>query len=228
MASDKNGQDQQPLILIVDDLPGNLKILAGILKEQGFRIAVADSGAQTLNVVKTRPPDLILLDIMMPEMDGFEVCKRLKKDENAKDIPVIFLTALTEVENMVKGFELGAVDYVTKPFNVNELLSRVNNHLQLRKAQNQVVELEQHNAVLAMAITASHELNQPLTVLAGNFELFRATLTGMTLSDKQINYLTRIQSSILQVQELLQKFSDPGSISFENYVGTTKMARLDP
>lgn len=227
MTEEKESLEQKPLILLVDDMPRNLKILAGILQKEGYHIAVADSGKKALDMVEKRQPDLILLDIMMPEMDGYEVCQRLKQSLNHKDIPVIFLTALADIKNIVLGFEAGAVDYVTKPFNISELLSRVTNHLKLRQAQKQVVELEQKNAVLAMAVTASHELNQPLTVLAGNFELFRTSLTGIDLNEKQINYLSRIQNAILQVKDLLNKFTNPGTISFQDYVGQTKMAKID-
>ncbi len=116
-------------ILIVDDAPANIQTLAGILKEKGYQISVATNGRQALEVVARVAPDLILLDVMMPEMDGFETCRRLKASEQWRQIPVIFLTAKTEVTDLVQGFELGAVDYVAKPFNAHELLARVSTHL---------------------------------------------------------------------------------------------------
>ncbi|MFO1461783.1 MAG: adenylate/guanylate cyclase domain-containing protein [Verrucomicrobiota bacterium] len=116
-------------ILVVDDTPANIQTLAAILKEQGYQLSVATNGRQALEVVARVRPDLILLDVMMPEMDGFEACRRLKETLVWRDIPVIFLTAKTETADLVKGFELGAVDYVGKPFNAHELLARVNTHL---------------------------------------------------------------------------------------------------
>jgi class 3 adenylate cyclase len=116
-------------ILIVDDAPANLQALAGTLKEKGYQISVATNGRQALEVAGRVRPDLILLDVVMPEMDGFEACRRLKASEATRDIPVIFLTARTETADIVKGFELGALDYVPKPFNAPELLARVNTHL---------------------------------------------------------------------------------------------------
>jgi class 3 adenylate cyclase len=116
-------------ILVVDDTPANIQTLAAILKEQGYQLSVATNGRQALEVVARVRPDLILLDVMMPEMDGFEACRRLKETPEWRDIPVIFLTAKTETADLVKGFELGAVDYVGKPFNAHELLARVNTHL---------------------------------------------------------------------------------------------------
>jgi adenylate cyclase len=124
-------------ILVVDDTPANIQAVAGILKGRGYQLSVATSGKQALDAVEKMRPDLILLDVMMPEMDGFETCQRIKSAEASRDIPIIFLTAKTETADLVKGFEIGAVDYVGKPFNAHELLARVNTHLtvdQLRRS----------------------------------------------------------------------------------------------
>jgi len=116
-------------ILVVDDTPSNIQTLAAILKQKGYQISVATNGRQALEVLARVRPDLILLDVMMPEMDGFETCARIKESAEWRDIPIIFLTSKTETEDIVHGFELGALDYVTKPFNTYELLARVNTHL---------------------------------------------------------------------------------------------------
>ena len=127
---------KKPLVLIVDDVPKNLQLLATILKEEDqYDIAVASSGAKALKFVENVHPDLILLDVMMPEMDGFEVCRILKASETHKDIPVIFLTAKAGIKNIVEGFRAGGVDYVTKPFNGTELLVRLNTHIQLKQSR---------------------------------------------------------------------------------------------
>jgi adenylate cyclase len=118
-------------ILIVDDTPANIQTLAAVLQQKGYAISVATNGKQALDVLGKLRPDLILLDVMMPEMDGFETCDRIKKSPDWRDIPIIFLTAKTETTDIVKGFELGAVDYVAKPFNSHELLARVNTHLMI-------------------------------------------------------------------------------------------------
>jgi class 3 adenylate cyclase len=138
-------------VLVVDDTPANIQVLSSTLKDKGYQISVATSGPQALSAVGRLQPDLILLDVMMPEMDGFETCRRLKESDLTRDIPVIFLTARTETADIVRGFEAGAVDYVAKPFNAWELLARVNTHLtvdQLRRS------LAAKNAELARA----HEL----------------------------------------------------------------------
>jgi PAS domain S-box-containing protein len=119
-------------ILVVDDLLKNIQVVGKILRDQGFLVSVAQSGKDALTIVKKNLPDLILLDIMMPEMDGFETCKHLKSDEHSKNIPVIFLSALSETKDKVKGFKIGAVDYVTKPIETEELLSRIDLHLTVK------------------------------------------------------------------------------------------------
>ncbi len=120
-------------ILIVDDTRANVNVLSDTLGEQGYEIFVALSGEMALKVLKKANPDLILLDIMMPGMDGYDVCKEIKSDEETKDIPIIFLTAKTEKEDIVKGFKLGAIDYVTKPFQHEELIARVETQIRIKK-----------------------------------------------------------------------------------------------
>ncbi|CAN5671642.1 response regulator [soil metagenome] len=125
----------QRLILIVDDLPENLQVLAGNLKGEGYEILAANNGPRALALVRNRKPDIILLDIMMPDMDGFTVCQKLKEDPETADIPVIFITARTDTKDLLQGFEMGAVDYVTKPFKTPELLARVRTHLELKHSR---------------------------------------------------------------------------------------------
>src|SRR5690242_5614962 len=138
-------------ILVVDDTPANIQALAGTLKAKGYQISVATNGRQALDVLVRVQPDLILLDVMMHEMDGFETCRRIKASEAWREIPIIFLTAKTEVADIVQGFELGAVDYVAKPFNGHELLARVSTHLTMDELRRSLAE---KNIQLARA----HEL----------------------------------------------------------------------
>lgn len=122
-------------ILVVDDTPENVRLLLGILAEHGYKVRPATDGAFALQSVWTTPPDLILLDVKMPGMDGYEVCRQLKADERSREIPIIFLSALGNVEDKVKGFTVGGVDYITKPFQAEEVLARVSTHLALRHLQ---------------------------------------------------------------------------------------------
>ncbi|TDO85269.1 response regulator receiver modulated diguanylate cyclase [Halanaerobium saccharolyticum] len=132
-------------ILIVDDSKLNIQVLSDILKEKSYRIALARSGIMALEFVNMKKPDLILLDIMMPEIDGFEVCRRLKADPETKGIPIIFISGLDKSEDIVKGFKAGAVDYIVKPFQKEVVLARVNTHLKLNETQR---KLEKTNAEL--------------------------------------------------------------------------------
>ncbi len=127
-------------VLVVDDTPKNIQLLLTILSRKTYEIHVANNGIQALRKAQMVIPDLILLDVMMPEMDGFETCRQLKSNPDTENIPVIFLTARTETEDIVKGFELGAVDYITKPFNSAELLARVHTHLELKRKENIIHE----------------------------------------------------------------------------------------
>ena len=220
-------QEQKPSVLVVDDVAKNIQVLVNILREQQYRISVADSGKKALEMMDRFIPDLILLDIMMPGTDGFQVCEELKASEKTKDVPVIFLTARTETEDVVKGFQLGAVDYVTKPFNKAELLARVHTHLELKRTREEIIQLEKKNAVLAAAVTANHEINQPLTVLQGNFDLLRQSLEQQDLTDKQQRFLARIQESMEKIAAILKKFADSTSIRFEDYLEGRKMVVFD-
>ena len=138
--------DQPANILVVDDTPANLQVLAGMLKDRGYKVRPVPSGKLALLAAERNPPDLILLDINMPEMNGYEVCEYLKADTKLKGIPVIFISALTEQLDKVKAFAIGGVDYLTKPFQMEELHARVETHLKLRRLQ---LELEEANARLA-------------------------------------------------------------------------------
>src|SRR5690348_5122326 len=137
-----------PSVLVVDDTPANLHLLAQMLKEQGYRVRPVPSGKLALQAAQRDPPDLILLDINMPEMNGYEVCERLKANDKLKGIPIIFISALTEPLDKVKAFEIGGVDYLTKPFQMEELHARVETHLKLRRLQ---IDLEEYSRNLEQA-----------------------------------------------------------------------------
>jgi phosphoserine phosphatase RsbU/P len=127
-------------ILVVDDQPANLKVLFSFLKTHEFQIRVADNGEKALRVLENEQPDLILLDVLIPGMNGFEICKQIKENKDTANIPVIFMTALNSVEDKMTGFEAGGVDYITKPFQQVEVLARVNTHVTLRRRE---LELKQ-------------------------------------------------------------------------------------
>jgi DNA-binding response OmpR family regulator len=161
-------------ILVVDDTPTSLKLLTGTLEAKGYQVRAANSGELALASVALLPPELILLDIRMPEMDGFEVCRRLKSREESRDIPIIFISALTDVEDRVEGFRCGAVDFISKPFQREELLARVSTHLELRRLHSalkeQTVELQQANKQLQNEISERKAIEEELAVKVSQLE----------------------------------------------------------
>ncbi len=156
-------------ILLVDDKPENLDVLIVHLGQFGFRLLVARSGEEAFRRIKQVRPDIILLDIMMPGIDGFETCRRLKANEDTKEIPVIFMTALSNTNDKVKGFELGAVDYVTKPFQPKEVLARIKTQLTIQKLQRELnktivrrSKIEMEDLRFSITRTMPHEFRTPL------------------------------------------------------------------
>lgn len=128
-------------ILAVDDTPASLRLLTDILKTEGYEVRSAISGELALRAATSNPPELVLLDIRMPGMDGFEVCRHLKAQPETRDVPIIFVSAMSETSEKVQGFNLGAVDFVTKPYQREELLARVHTHLELNRLNNHLEEL---------------------------------------------------------------------------------------
>ncbi|KAF3889772.1 MULTISPECIES: sensor histidine kinase [Nostocales] len=176
-------------ILVVDDNPTNIQVLFDILSEIGYRVAIAKSGEAALQRVQSYHPDLILLDVMMPGIDGFETCTRLKADSATKDIPIVFMTALSDSVDKVKGLSLGAVDYITKPIQHEEALARIRVHLQLsesqkslqqhatklsealdnlKQAQMHLVQSEKMSSLGQMMAGIAHEINNPITFIYSN------------------------------------------------------------
>jgi two-component system sensor histidine kinase/response regulator len=199
--------NKQSLVLVVDDNLQNLKVLGNTLKENGLSSGIAKNGVGALAFVKKKLPDLILLDVMMPEMDGFEVCKQLKQDVATKDIPIIFLTAKNKIENIIEGFELGAVDYVTKPFNTKELIKRVNTHLELKTARDTIFlqkeELRQANAAKDKFFSIiSHDLNNLFNVLISFSSLLTIPNEHLSTNQKD-NFLQHMLKASKKGHELL-------------------------
>ena len=163
-------QNQGSDVLVVDDTRENLRLLIRILAESGYKVRPVTNGRMAVTAAQIVPPDLILLDIMMPDMDGFEVCTALKKDERTRDIPIIFISALDEISDKVRAFDEGGVDYITKPFEAGEVLARVNTHLTIRNLQKtlqiQNNQLQEKNRELQQALNSVNTLSGLLPICA--------------------------------------------------------------
>ena len=207
---------RKPIILIVDDVPKNVQILGTLLKKIECDLAVALNGEQALNIVARVIPDLILLDIMMPGMDGHEVCRRLKMQEETKNIPIIFLSAKAEAEDIMAGYELGAVDYLTKPFIASELLSRVRTHLALKKVkENLEEEIGSKNKFFSII---SHDLKGSLGIILSFVQLLQNNRETLSVGETN-ELLGDIESTSRNTLDLLENLlewakSQTGRINF--------------
>jgi DNA-binding response OmpR family regulator/DNA-binding CsgD family transcriptional regulator len=203
-------------ILIVDDMPKNIQAAAAILSRYGYQTAFDEDGESALQHTKSVKFDLILLDILMPKLDGYEVCRLLKADPQTAGIPVIFLTARTDTESIVKGFELGASDYVTKPFNESELLARVKTHLELKQHRDHLEQMvkDRTRALGVMLevreeISAAHEEKIRANIFSRIFPMLE-TLRGTLNTPRQKECLDIIESAVGEIlSEFSQKLAAP-------------------
>jgi len=200
-------------ILIVDDIPKNIELAANILKTKNYNITYAKNGPSAIDKVKSIDFDLILLDVMMPGMDGFEVCEVLKRDPKTRSIPVIFLTAKSETGNVVKGFELGAVDYVTKPFKTEELLARVNNHIGIKtkleekeRIENELnrVQKEQESFLSEMVQQQQSGDAEEKRSLADQLDAAKKIEKELELKSEEIRNVTLFYELRSQLDKLIQ------------------------
>lgn len=198
-------EDSQFSLLVVDDTPDNLRLLKTLLGSQGYDVRLAPSGAMAIDFARENPPDLILLDVLMPEMSGFQVCETLKQDGRTRDIPVIFLSALSETEEKVRGFKLGAFDFITKPFQGEEVLARVRTQLSILCLQR---ELRQKNAQLERRASELVETRERLVQAA--HVAGRAEIASTVLHDLG----NALNSMFIGAERLCETCSDTHMIEF--------------
>lgn len=208
-------QQISPTILIVDDNSNNVKIIAITLRAFNYKLVIATNGQSAIDMVEKTRPDLVLMDVMMPGMDGYETCERIKAKKGNENIPIIFLTALSEKANIIRGFEAGGVDYITKPFNKEELISRVKTHLELKFTRDELQKnsnyLQSLNAVKdRMFSVIGHDLRSPLGSVKMTLEYLSETIEETSTEE--------LKSTI----DLLQKTTDEVFSLLENLLGWAK------
>lgn len=199
-------------ILIVDDNLKNLQVTGKVLQDEGYLISIAPNGKQALELLKTTRPDIILLDVMMPEMDGLEVCRIIKLNEQLADIPILFLTAKNQTEDMVKGFQAGGLDYVTKPFHREELLVRVKNHLELANSRRKIVEMNKNRDKLYSII--AHDIKSPLSGITLTIGAIRSNIVTPG-SDDYNEMLAFLEKSTTETVTLLNNLLSWAKIQSE-------------
>ncbi|WP_425058412.1 Sensor histidine kinase RcsC [Sporomusa carbonis] len=196
-----------PEILLVDDTPEHIESAVSVLRDNNFKVRIATKGSTALKLLNQRQPDLILLDVYMPEMDGFEICKIIKNDSNYHSIPIIFLTSSNDEDSIKKGFELGAQDYVVKPFNISELLARVHTHIKLKQ---QTESLLQANRELdSFCYSVSHDLKAPLLSISKLTEYLAADYSDKLDSDGRelIANIQEKSKEVINIIDHLLEFS---------------------
>ena len=187
-------------ILIVDDNPTNLQVMLRLLSDSGRRVLIAEDGPSAIEQIAHVPPDLILLDVMMPVLDGFETCRRIKACPGMKDIPILFLTARSEISDKLKGFAAGGVDYITKPIQKEEVIARVETHLTILRQQRQLQSmLEQRQRFMRIA---AHDLRNLLTVISGFAQLGCLTKDA----EKMSKSFGRIENASQNMKAIIEDF----------------------
>lgn len=210
---DQENQRKTPTVLIVDDNPNNIKIVALILRSLKYKIVIATNGEQAIEMVEQTRPDIILLDVMMPKIDGFETCRIIKKDSKNENIPVIFITALNDTDSLVEGFKAGGVDYITKPFNKEELISRVKTHLDLKQTQDELRKTTQH-------LTELNALKDKMFSVIGHD--LRSPLSSVKMTLEFLSFMTEENPELAENINIMQKTTDEVFGLLDNLLGWAK------
>ncbi len=240
-----------PTILIVDDTPTNLRVLFDLLQSQNYRVATANDGETALSRLDVFLPDLILLDVMMPGIDGFETCQRIKANEVTQDIPIIFMTALSDTADKVKGLNLGAVDYITKPLQHEEVLARIRIQIQikqlnqklalriaerdqslqdLKKAQARLIQSEKMSSLGQLVAGIAHEVNNPINFIHGNMchveEYCKSLVTMIQLYQKEFPQATPAIQQQAEALEIDYVCDDVAKLTGSMRAGTERVSQL--
>lgn len=213
-------------ILIIDDDPIVRRLLSIILAKanEDYHVRAAESLTRALTLMEEEMPDIIVLDVMMPDANGFEICEKFKSDEKYKNIPILFNTSLDRTEDMVKGFRAGADDYITKPINADEVRARVKVHLRIKKAEAERLEAENMRTLNNMVVTLNHNMNQPMMAA---YTYINASLESLDKNDKNRKNYGKVKEELDRLNVILRKIQSLDKVERTEYVGGTEMLELD-
>ncbi len=215
-------------ILVIDDLPENVYMLQDRLEHEGYEVITAYDGKSGIEKARSELPDLILLDIMMPDITGIEVCKTLVADKETSGIPIILVTAKVGVDDTKEGLEAGAFDYIKKPFNRIELIARVKSALRLSEANKLILEAEKKNTFIATVVTANHKIKQPLTLLSLSSVAIKRELGKEEISrEALIGRLKYIETAIKEITDVLDKLNAIKDPVIADYTNSVKMINVE-
>ena len=215
-------------ILVIDDLPENVFMLQDRLEHEGYEVITAYDGKSGIEKVRSERPDLILLDVMMPDITGIEVCKILVADKETAGIPIILVTAKSGADDTKEGLEAGAFDYIKKPFNRIELVARVKSALKLSDANKLILDAEKKNTFVATVVTANHKIKQPLTLLSLSSSAIKRELGKDEISrESLLGRLKYIDIAIKEISEVLDKLDSIKDPVITDYTNSVKMINVD-
>lgn len=215
-------------ILVIDDLPENVFMLQDRLENEGYEVLTAYDGKTGIEKARNDLPDLILLDVMMPDITGIEVCQTLVNDEQTKNIPIILVTAKSGAEDTKEGLEAGAFDYIKKPFNKIELLARVKSALKLSEANLLLLDAEKRNTFIATVVTANHKIKQPLTLLSLSSAAIKRELNKEEISKEALlNRLKYIETAVKEITDVLNQLNSIKDPVLAEYTKNIKMIKVD-
>ena len=215
-------------ILVIDDLPENVFMLQDRLEHEGYEVLTAYDGSSGIQKARTELPDLILLDIMMPDINGIEVCKTLVQDSNTSDIPIILVTAKTGAEDTKDGLDAGAFDYIKKPFNKIELLARVKSALKVSEASKLLLEAGRKSTFFATVVTANHKIKQPLTLLTLSSAAIKRELKKDEISrDALYNRIKYIDIAVKDITNVLEQLNSIKEPVLSDYTNNIKMIKVE-
>ncbi len=215
-------------ILVIDDLPENVFLLKDRLEHEGYEVLTADCGNSGIEKATDEIPDLILLDVMMPDINGFEVCKTLVNDSRTSGIPILLVTAKTDAEDTKEGLDAGAFDYIKKPINKIELIARVKSALKLSDANKLLVEVEKRNTFFATVVTANHRIKQPLTILSLSSAAIKRELKKDKISkDTLLGKIKYIDTAINEITNVLDQLNTIKEPVLSDYTKNVKMIKVE-